>query len=903
MNKEQVADDVFYAWHTISSDEALSRLASVRGGLSNDEVGKRLARYGPNQLPVRKPPTVWQIFLHQFKSPLIYILLAAGVVALVLKEFTDAGFIGAVLFLNATLGTIQEYNAEKSAAALQGLLKTFARVRRGGRELSVPAAEVVPGDVALLESGDKVPADLRLFEVNNLSVDESFLTGENIPPVKNLAVLNENVSIGDRLNMAFAGSMVMSGRATGVVVATASATQVGQIASSVAFTESSKPPLIVRMEKFAHQISVFVGIAVGLLAVIGLLKGMAAIDVFFLAVALAVSAIPEGLPVAMTVALSIAVRRMAKRNVIVRKLPAVEGLGSCTCIASDKTGTLTVNRQTVKALSLPGLGHVDVGGEGFEPTGELTVSDGDIGPDQHKRIQAVAIAGAMCNEGMLEQDQDGNWVPHGDAMDVALLTFARKAGIDVDGLRAGADRIAEIPYESERKYAGSFYRVEGRAQVAVKGALEKVLGFCDRLAVPGGTVPIDTEAVERDALALAEKGYRVLAIAHADFDENAVALVPGEDAGEEHIPKLTLLGLAGFMDPLRPEVMDAVDKCRKAGISVVMVTGDHPATAYAIASQLGIADSPAQIVTGAELAVLHKDSDEHRREVAGARVFARVSPLQKLEIVDSLIAAGHFVAVTGDGVNDAPALKKANVGVAMGSGTEVAKDTASIVVTDDNFASIQAGVEEGRFAYDNVRKVTYLLISCGLAEVLMFTVSLLAGLPMPLTAVQLLWLNLVTNGIQDVALAFEGGEPGAMKRPPRKPTEGMFNGLMTSQVVTSGVTMATICTAAWFWLLNTGMPEAEARSLLLLLMVLCQNTHVFNVRSERVSAFRVPISRNYLLFFGVLVAQGLHLGAMNFGPMQDVLGVVPTTFTQWLTMFGLALGMIAAMEIFKAVRR
>lgn len=886
-------------WHTIHPDQAIADLSSSTRGISASDAAERLVKYGRNVLPARKPPTIFQIFIRQFKSPLIYVLLAAAIVALVLKEFTDAGFIMVVLLLNAAIGTVQEFNAEKSAAALQGLLKVFARARRDGRELTIPSADLVPGDVVLLESGDRVPADMLLYATNNLSVDESFLTGENIPPVKRVGPLQARIPIGDRINMAFAGSMIMSGRGEGVVVATASATQVGQIASSLAFTESSKPPLIVRMEKFAHQISWFVGIAVAILAVVALLKGMEPVSVFFLAVALAVSAIPEGLPVAMTVALSIAVRRMARRNVIVRKLPAVEGLGSCTCIASDKTGTLTVNRQTVKAVYLFGAGRFIVSGEGLDPAGTVESVDFVAGtvPNWLERMSALAIAGVMCNEGSLEQDGDGNWVPHGDAMDVALLAFSRKAGFEPEVERAKRGEIGSIPYESERKYAARFYRENDSVTCAVKGALETVLNFCDRVSTPDGDRPLEPAGIEAQALALAAEGFRVLAVA-----SGTCSSVPGSEPSESDIPKLALVGLTGFMDPLRPEVIDAVSRCRGAGIRVVMITGDHPATAFAIAGQLGIARGRDQIVTGGELAEAGLGTPAYDDMVARARVFARVSPIQKLEIVEALIGQGHFVAVTGDGVNDAPALKKANVGIAMGSGTEVAKDTASIVVTDDNFASIEAGVEEGRFAYDNVRKVTYLLISCGLAEVVMFTVSLLAGLPMPLTAVQLLWLNLVTNGIQDVALAFEGGEPGAMRRPPRKPTEGMFNGLMTSQVITSGLVMAAVCVGAWYYMLNVGIPEMEARSLLLLLMVLCQNTHVFNVRSEYVSAFRVPVSRNYFLFFGVLAAQGLHLLAMNFGPMQKVLGVTPTTALNWVTMLGLATIMLVAMEIFKIVR-
>lgn len=890
-------NDTRVAWHSLDSAMVLARLSATSNGLDVQEARARLLRYGENVMPTRKPPTLLAIFLHQFKSPLIYILLAAAAVSLILQELTDAGFIFIVLLLNATLGTIQEWNAERSAAALQKMLEIVARVRRGGQIGTVPARQLVPGDIVLLESGDRVPADLRLIDVNNLSIDESFLTGENIAPTKRLGDLPEESALGDQTNMAFAGSMVMSGRGVGAVVATATATQVGQIASSVAFAPSAKPPLLHRMERFAHQISYVAGAAVLLLAVVGLLKGMAPVEIFFLAVALAVSAIPEGLPVAMTVALSIAVRRMARRHVIVRKLPAVEGLGSCTCIASDKTGTLTVNQQTVKAITLFGLGRLTVEGEGLEPAGAVMPEPGVPAGVGRELLEQLVTAGVLCNEGELTRD-DGQWRSRGDAMDVALLVLAEKAGVPHAMARASAEELGKIPYESERKYAAAFYRTSGLVQVALKGALETVLGFCDRVRTPEGDRPLDPSVIEAEALALAAEGYRVLALAGGEAQDN-----PATPARESDLPKLALLGLAGFLDPLRPEAKDAVAKCQRAGIRVVMVTGDHPATAYAIASELGLADARSQVVTGVELAGMEAGSAEHRAAVSSARVFARVSPLQKLDIVDALIAEGHFVAVTGDGVNDAPALKRANVGIAMGSGTEVAKDTASLVITDDNFASIEAGVEEGRFAYDNVRKVTYLLISCGLAEVLLFTASLLAGLPLPLTAVQLLWLNLVTNGIQDVALAFEGGEPGAMRRPPRRPTEGMFNALMSQQTIVSGAAMAALWFGGWSWLLASGLPEAEARNLLLLLIVLCQNFHAFNVRSEYTSAFRVPISRNYLLFFGVLAAQGLHVLCMHLPPMQKVLGISTATLQQWALMLVLAASMLVVMEVFKLMRR
>lgn len=888
-------------WQSLPLPEVREKLEADQAGLSSQQARERLETFGKNELPAKKPPTLLQIFASQFKDPLIYVLLAAAVLSFVLREYTDAGFILAVLILNAALGTYQEFNAEKSAAALQAMLKTMARVLRDGREEIIDAVELVPGDVVLLESGDRVPADLRLVEASNLSIDESFLTGENIPPDKRPGVLPPETAIADQSNMAFAGSRVMTGRCRAIVVSTGMHTEVGKIAATVALGDSTKPPLLQRMERFSKQLTV---IMLGVVVVLGLfgyfLRGMSLQEIFLTAVALAVSAIPEGLPVAITVALSIGVSRMAVRNVIVRKLPAVEGLGSCTCIASDKTGTLTVNQQTVKQLVLPGCPRIGVSGEGYGD-GQLQFPDGLSPAAVETIVREAALASILCNEATLKKTAEG-WEDRGDAMDLALLAFARKAGLDVEAIRGKFEQIAAIPYESERKFAASFHRREGAVQVSIKGALETVLGFCDQMVTVDGAVPLDRDLLERETLALAKDGYRVLAIASGVTDRQ-----PSAEPDEAEVPRLTLLGLAAFMDPLRVEVKDAVKRCQQAGIRVVMVTGDHPATAFAIASQLGIAHSPDQVRVGVDLAQLTPGTPEFVTAVDSGRVFARVSPMQKVEIVEALKAKGNFVAVTGDGVNDAPALKKASCGVAMGSGTDVAKDTAAIVVTDDNFASIEAGVEEGRIAYDNIRKVTFLLVSCGFAELILFTAAILTGLPMPLMAVQLLWLNMATNGIQDVALAFEKGEPGVMKRPPRPPTEDIFNHQMIWQTAVFSMAMAGLCFGVWYWMIvHQGMGATEeglfaARNLLLLLMVLIENVQALNVRSERLSVFKIPLSNNWFLILGILGAQGLQLLCMNLPFMQKVLKLQPVSFKQWLIMLGLALTMMVVMELFKLV--
>ncbi len=889
-------EELGISWHLLAESEVLAKVQSDLHGLSEQQAAERLREFGPNSLPEKKPPGLVVIFLHQFLSPLIYILLAAGAISLLIGEFTDALFIFAVILLNALLGTFQEWKAEKSAAALQVLLRSIARVRRAGVESQISAEQLVPGDIVMLESGSRVPADLRLLRIKSLTIDESLLTGESQVVTKNIQPLEGDLPLGDRRNMAFAGSTVAAGRATGVVIATGLSTQLGQIARAVTETGGGKPPLVIRMERFARQISYLVLGFVALLALVSHARGVPWLEVFFMAVALAVSAIPEGLPVAMTVALSIATTRMARRNVIVRKLTAVEALGSCTCIASDKTGTLTVNKQTAKVVGLPDGSVFDVTGEGCAGTGMLLRPDGaPPDPDAQVGLGRLARAVAICNEGHLAE-KNGAWEHRGDAVDVALLALVYKIGLDPLQIASSVQVVGEIPFESERRYAAIDYRCLGEGGLAVKGALEALLPFCTEILGRLGTEPINAEAISRQALALAEGGYRVLAV--ADAREG----VEGE-LSEENLPPLTFLGLVGLIDPLRPEVKASVDRCKRAGVRVVMVTGDHPATALSIACELGIASGRADLVTGAELeSIGSPEVPQYLETVRRATVFSRVSPLQKLDIVEAFRLLGHFVAVTGDGVNDAPALRRAHIGVAMGSGTDVAKDTASIIITDDNFASIEGGVEEGRFAYDNIRKVVYLLISTGGAEIVLFSLALMVGLPLPLMAVQLLWLNLVTNGIQDVALAFEGGEPGGMEKAPRPPSEGVFNRLMIGQVIVSGVTMGLLAFGNWYWLLSQGWDEEAARNSTLLLMVLLENVQAFNCRSERISVFRVPLSRNWLLVGGVAVAQGIHILSMNIPLMQKVLGVQPVSFSHWLTLILAASALVVVMELFKWVK-
>jgi len=897
------------AWHSITEAELFEKLKTSPEGLSLDECEKRLKEFGPNILPTRKPPSIIEIFIRQFLSPLIYILIAAGLVALFLEETLDATFIFIVVLINAIIGTVQEMKAEKSAERLQQLLKTSARVRRSGKEIVIPADGLVPGDFVVLESGNKVPADIRLISLSNFTVDESLLTGESIPVEKVVTLLPEETVVSDRKNIAFAGTTVSSGRALGIVVATGTETEIGRIAEVVTTTESAKPPLIQRLERFSKQISFLVVGAAFLLAIVAFIKGMPLDEVFFLAVALAVSAIPEGLPVAVTVALVVRVTKMSRRNVLVRRLAAVESLGSCTCIASDKTGTLTVNMQTVKLVYLPVNSKFNVTGEGYSVKGEvIPLSEDPIESVDMDRLREFAVASALCNDASMILSGD-DWSATGDAVDISFLVFAHKIGINTMELRNKFPIIGDVPFESEKRYAAKFYIIDGKVRVFVKGAVEAILDFCKMMRTQDGISQIDRKLIEDEASAIAGNGYRVLAVAVGETEINP----DGSPFGEEGIPPLTFLGLAGLIDPPRPEVKEAVEICKCAGIDVVMITGDHPSTALAIARDLGIAESEEEVITGSQLSQARSsDSLEFTDLVRGKRVFARVTPVQKLQIVEALIKIGHFVAVTGDGVNDAPALRKANIGVAMGSGTDVAKDAASIIITDDNFASIVAGVEEGRYAYENIRKVTYLLVSTGAAEILLFILAIFIGiraegahLAIPLLAIQLLWLNVVTNGIQHVALAMEAGDPGVMKKPPRDPSESIFDKLMIRQVALSSITMGSLAFLLFYYLLVIdGRSYFEASNLTFLFMVLLENIHVFNCRSEYESAFRVPISKNYFLLFAVLGAQGIHILAMHVPVMQEVLTIEPVSIEEWLMLLMLATVLLLVMEIFKIfVRR
>lgn len=871
-------------------------------GLSSAEVDKRLEQYGYNILPEQRKDGPIGIFVRQFNSPFICVLLAAALVSFGLGQNLNGIFIFAVLLINAAIGTIQENFAQRAASALKKMVPQYASVIRDGTPRKISAAELVPGDIVQLASGDKVPADLQLQQCLSLLVNESILTGESLASIKTVCTdIPEDAPLSERLGNAFAGTIVTRGRGQGEVIATGRHSQIGQIASEVSERQHIKPPLLQRIERFTLRVSWSVLVVIAILFMITLLRGEELATVFLLGVALAVSAIPEGLPVAITIALAIGMRRMARVNVIVRKLIAVESLGSCTYIASDKTGTLTVNELTVKKLLLPNGHSYTVTGEGLDIHGDI-YSDNTDNPEDKTALKTLIRTGLLANEASLtlapklphEQrasQQNGGWQASGDGVDLAFLVLSAKQGFDHQQAPIIYPEQGCIPYESENAYSASINRVHSDVVIHVKGSTERLLPMCNSCAT---TEKLDIDNIFQQVDELGQQGYRVLALASSRITNL-------NQAHDEQLRNLTFLGLAAMIDPLRPEAPQAIKQCHLAHIKVAMITGDHPQTALALARELKIATEDTVAVTGRQLDLASQQGGQALSElVASTHVFARIEPTQKLQIVQQLIDRGEFVAVTGDGVNDAPALRHAHVGIAMGKhGTDVAKESSDLIITDDNFASIVQGIKQGRIVYNNIRKVVFLLISTGAAEITLFILSALFGLPLPLFPIQLLWLNLVTNGIQDVALAFEPEEGNELECPPRPPNETIFNRLMLERVLINAMAMGSLAFAVFVYCLELGYSEASARNITLLLMVLFENVHVLNSRSETQSIFQQPFFGNPLLLFGMLAAQAIHIAAMYTPGLKTILQVEPVTLFQWGSLLSVALFLIVIDELHK----
>ena len=856
-----------------SIDETLSYQKSTKNGLSSIEAQKRLLEYGKNELPHKKKDSIFKLFISQFKNPIELILVVTVILSFLAGEVIDAVALIFIILLDVLMGTYQEWKARTNAESLINMIKKTSIVIRDGREIEINSNEIVPGDIIVLESGDKISADARIIECHNFQVDESPLTGESLNVVKNIEILPEETTLAERKNMVYAGTSVTTGRAHAIVVATALNTEIGYIAEKVTNTVEEKSPLTIRTERFSKQISLLILIIAAITTIILIVKGYPLNDIFLSVIALSVSAMPEGLPLALTMALTIASNRMAKKNVIVKKLNAVESLGSCTVIASDKTGTLTVNEQTAKEILLPNGDTFTISRTGYNDEGEVK----PIANANLEDAKFIAFLGAMNNEAHLEK-RNQKWESFGDSIDIAFLSLAAKLNIkDLPPI------IERIPYESENQYSAVFYQKKESLYCTVKGSLEKVMSFSE-----------ENEDIYRQNEELTSKGYRVIALANGRVEGTTIS----------DIKDLQFIGLVAFIDPIRKEVKNSIQECHKAGIKVVMVTGDHPLTAYAIAKDLNLCNSKSEIATGNDvqkyLKLGEKEFDKFVRKI---KVFSRVTPIEKLEIVNSYKRQGEFVAVTGDGVNDAPAIKAANIGIAMGSGTDVAKETASMIVTDDNFTSIVSGVKEGRTAYSNIRKITLFLLSCGFAEVCFFLLSIAFGYDIPLLAIQLLWLNIVTDGLQDVALSFEKAEDDIMNEKPRNTKESLFSKDLMLEVCILGISISMVIFLTWKTLIDNKVNITTSRAIIMMLMVFIQNVNVFNCRSEKRTIFKESLIDNPLIIITVLSSIFLQILMSEISITAAFLKVTPLPLATIFKLLLLSLVIILIFEIYKLIYR
>ena len=853
---------------------------------------KRLENNGYNTLPKKKKDSVIKVFLSEFKDPIIIILIVAIILSFIAGEVIDACAIIFIILIDAIIGTVEEIKAERSAEALANYIKVKVKVLRDQIEQEIDSSELVVGDIILLEPGNKISADLRIIESKNLTIDESVLTGESINSVKFSDLIEGDVTLADRKNMLYAGTNVITGRGIAVVVETGINTEIGKIAENVNKTKNTPSPLTIRMNKFSKQITVLIVMIAVVVAGLLLYKGNDITVVYLSVIALAVSAMPEGLPLALTMALTIGSNRMVKKNVIVKKLNSVESLGSCTVIASDKTGTLTVNEQTAKKIVFPNDDTFEIEGTGYNDKGKII----PIGNADMIDANYISELGVLNNEAKLYKEK-GKWIHIGDSMDVAFLAIGLKAGIK----HAPYELTGTIPYESENKFSAVFYKRKKENWCTVKGSLEKILELAPYMYDEKGIVKVDKKKIIKQNEELARQGYRVIALADGKLEN----FTKKDIYSEKDIKGLVFMGLVAFIDPIRKETIDSIKDCTTAGIKVVMITGDHPLTAFAIAKELKIVENLNEITTSDEVEeMLNKNEKEFDEFIKTKRVFARVTPIQKLKIVESFKRQGEFIAVTGDGVNDAPAIKAANIGIAMGSGTDVAKETASMIITDDNFLSIVSGIKEGRNAYANIRKIIYFLISCGISEVLFFLLSTLFNMPMPLVAIQLLWLNVVTDGLQDLALSFEKEDDSVMKQKPKDTKESLFDKLLIEEIIISGLFIGFTVFFIWCFLINKiGMPIDIARGYVMALMVFIQNIHVLNCKSEHKSIKKYNFKDNLLLLVSISSSIILQIIIMEFEPLSILLKTHKVPYLHLLYLLLAALPVLLIMELFKSYKK
>ncbi len=892
-------------FHTLTPAQVFEALDTGPRGLSEPVARERLERYGPNELAAGKKISAWRILLRQFANLLILILLVATGISFGLGETLDAWVILAIVLACVVLGFVQEYRAEKAAAALAKLAAPVATVVRAGQEREIPAREVVPGDVLVLHTGDRVAADGRLLEEVNLKADEALLTGESTAAGKKLArVADPDKAVADRKCMVFGGTVITYGRGRAVVTATGMDTEFGKIARMLEEVAEEPTPLEARMATIGRVLGIIcLAVAVGA-SLLGVMRGHSWLEMLIWGISLAVAAVPESLPAVVTGALAIGTTRMARRHAIVKRLPAVETMGCTTVICTDKTGTLTKNEMTARRLFLDGR-IVDVSGSGYDPAGTFQAGGAEVQAQDHPVLTWAARVAMLCNDAALEEI-DGTWTVRGDPTEGALLVLGRKAGLDPGELLDELPRVAEIPFSSEAKRMSTFHQGPDGVLMCVKGAPERLLARAHQVLTGRGEEPLrpeDREAVRDQAAHMAHEALRVLGLAY-----RRLPAVPDLESAAAD-PELVWVGLVGMIDPPRPEARQAVEQCRQAGIRVIMVTGDHPDTARAIAREVGIIPrehASRALLTGEEVNRLDDPGLEAR--LGEVRVFARVAPEHKLRLVDILKGQGEVVAMTGDGVNDAPALKRADIGVAMGiTGTEVTKETAAMILADDNFASLVAAVEEGRAIFDNIKKYLIFLLSCNIAEILVLTGAFFLGLPLPLIALQILWVNLTTDGLPALALGVDPKAPDIMSRPPRPPAEGVFSRHVTALLagISLYLTLILIPLFAYYYhgnpwgLRDPEMVLTEARTMVFITLVLAELVNAFNCRSDYLSLFKVGVFKNRFLILAVLASLGMMVAVIEWDPLSHLFHTTPLRWQDWVVAIILSLTLIPVVELTK----
>lgn len=874
------------AWHAQSTESAARQLGvDCASGLDEAEAAARLDRHGANRLTERPGKPAWQRFLAQLTQPLVLVLITAGTITAGLGETVDASVIFGVVMVNALIGYWQEAKAEGALAALARSVATPVTVRRGGLRKQLDAGQLVPGDIVMLAAGDRIPADLRMLQQHELQTDDSMLTGESQPVRKHAAPLHADTELAERSNMAWAGTTVVAGQGSGLVIATGDHTETGRIAGLIAAAPDLVTPLTRKMVRFSNWLLWAIGGLAALTFAVGLARGETAFAMFMAAVALAVGAIPEGLPAAVTVTLAIGVARMARRKAIIRHLPAVETLGSTTVICSDKTGTLTENAMTVRVLWCGGEGYA-LSGHGYSPEGDIRHDE--MAADMGGALRECLVACALCNDASLRSEH-GRWLITGDPTEAALLVAARKGGLDEHTLNALLPRVDVLPFDACRQYMATAHAPDGEHILYVKGALERLLPLCvDQLAGDGRSVPLDASAIEHAAQAYAEQGMRVLLLARRLLPEAAPLT-------EAAVARLSVIGLVGMIDPPRKAVIAAIRNCHSAGIRVKMITGDHAVTALAIARQIGL--DAGRALTGRELAGL---DDTALAEVAhGVDVFARVEPEQKLRLVRALQGRGNVVAMTGDGVNDAPALKQADIGVAMGlGGTEVAKGAAAMVLTDDNFASIEAAVEEGRGVWDNLVKFITWTLPTNFGEGLVIVAAILAGATLPITPLQILWINMTTAVLLGLPLAFEPIEKGIMRRPPRRLDQPVLDAALIRRIVLVSFLLLAGAFGLFLRELAQGQALAEARTVAVNVFVMVEAAYLFNCRSLTQGFWKQGLFSNLWLWAGVGSMMLLQLAMTYLPVMNQLFGTAPIGLAEWLeiTLVALFSSSVIALE-------